>query len=270
MFEDLIHRANVTTRCYHHDKQIVIYDDHRWILNVLFKWYKEKQTSINIVSFDAHDDAAGCANRSSLLELIGVTDLKGATERQFSSFVEYDIGTQDDDWLTVACKLDLINDSCTIGNVNNSNILNMGNELESESGRKHSLYELSYDLNVELGCRGKLGDACKYDKNKGVRKFFGIEQSYNHCIGKMKPFILDFDLDFFTISSNDLTFAWPDKMWNETFGNCSKARFFMQQLIEKAELITICREPDYCGSIAESNQILRTLDYIFFDGCLGA
>ena len=88
MFEDLIHRANVTVRTFG-DKKIVIYDDHRWLLNILFKWHKEKQEPINIVSFDAHD-AAGCANHSSLLELIGVIDLKDATEKQFSSFVEYE------------------------------------------------------------------------------------------------------------------------------------------------------------------------------------
>lgn len=38
---------------------IVIYDDHRWILNVLYKLYLY-EIYPDLVYFDAHDDAAKC------------------------------------------------------------------------------------------------------------------------------------------------------------------------------------------------------------------
>lgn len=46
----------------------------------------------------------------------------------------------------------------------------------------------------------------------------------------------------------------------------------MRDLINKAMVITICREPDYCGSIgriAGSNYNLQNLDNYFFEGQLG-
>ena len=44
---ELPHRANVMVRKFN-DKTIVIYDDHRWILNVLF-YLREK--NLNLTSF---------------------------------------------------------------------------------------------------------------------------------------------------------------------------------------------------------------------------
>jgi hypothetical protein len=44
----------------------------------------------------------------------------------------------------------------------------------------------------------------------------------------------------------------------------------VQELKTNASIITIAREPDYCGSIGNSNKILQMVDNYFFDGALGA
>lgn len=269
MLENLGNRANVIIRRYG-NKLIIIYDDHRWLLNVLFKFYKDNGgvAKYNIVTFDAHDDAADCELHSEMLKHIGVRSLKDATEKQFGAFVDFDIRNDDGNWLSVACELDLINNSCTIGNRCVYNIEQRHNQYVSESGKQHHMFELSEDIEAEIGARGKLGDLAKTEEYKEIRAFFDC--SHEKYIGdQMAPFILDFDLDFFTISLDDDLIAWPSKIWQKKFGYYSKGKLFIDSLINKAEVITICREPDYCGSIGESNKILEMLDTYFFKHQLG-
>lgn len=42
----------------------------------------------------------------------------------------------------------------------------------------------------------------------------------------------------------------------------------MESLLNRASVITICREPECCGGIGEANKILSYLDRYFFDGAL--
>ena len=270
MVENIGARANVLVRRYN-DKLVIIYDDHRWLLNVLFKLYIENNgATYNIVTFDAHDDAAECQKKTAMLGQIGVTKLLDATEKQFGAFVDFDVSFDDGNWLSVACELDLIKNSCTIGNRNNYNIENLNNEYVSESGEKHYMFELSENLDEEIGCRGKLVDICRDKECSGVRQFFNSGDTSFKGIGAMEPFILDFDLDFFTISSEKGTMAWTPKIWQQELGNYSETLHFINTLIDKADIITICREPDYCGGIGESNKILEMLDQYLFHGQLGA
>lgn len=42
----------------------------------------------------------------------------------------------------------------------------------------------------------------------------------------------------------------------------------LMDLIKDAKVITICREPDYCGSLGDSNRILEMLDRYYFEDCI--
>lgn len=37
----------------------------------------------------------------------------------------------------------------------------------------------------------------------------------------MTPFVLDFDLDFFTLETNEGTMAWPQQIWQKHFDGLS-------------------------------------------------
>lgn len=267
---DLKCRANVTVRQWR-DKAIIIYDDHRWLLNVLFYLRKKKLlVKPNFVFFDAHDDAAGCSRKYSLLSKIGTTTLDEANEKQFLSFVEYDISPIDDNWLSVACELDMVGDVICIGNRHNDNIADINGHYVSEDGIQHNLYELSENLEYELGSRGTLGDATKGLEYAGIRSFFDSGEHVYKGIGKVNPFVLDVDLDCFTLEVKDApNMAWSAKTYYHKYPEYGKAQCFIQDLLNKAEVITICCEPDYCGSIGESNKILELLDNIWFDGAIG-
>ena len=265
-------RVNVMTRCLKNGKLVIIYDDHRWLLNVLFKIQKELLgCPPKLVFFDSHDDAATTENKTALLDLIGVGNLFDATEKQFGAFVDYDVRSDDGNWLSVACELNLISDGVVIGNKYCDNIKRMVNGIySSEDGIQHKLYELSSNLEHELGCRGSLGDHAKEKEYNEIRAFFNSTYGHNYAqIGTMSPFVLDFDLDFYTLDTDEGTMAWPLWVWEKKFHANSPGLGFMQELINQAIVITICREPDFCGNIAGSNYNLRNLDYYFFGGQLG-
>jgi len=268
---ELTQRCNVMRREWN-GKSIIIYDDHRWLLNVLFFLRKNNMLlKPNIVFFDAHDDAAPCGKKSQLLAKIGAASLEEATEKQFLSFVDYDTRIDDGGWVTTACELDMVGDVVCIGNRYNDNIDLLQNGIyTSEDGIKHQLFELSENLEFEMGGRGKLGDSIKDKECKAIRRFFESGEKYYHGIGEMAPFILDFDLDFFTLEvQNGPNIPWSHKTMEAklpSYGECAQ---FMWHLLHQAELITICREPDCCGTLGNSNRILELLDSYWFEGALG-
>ena len=105
-----------------------------------------------------------------------------------------------------------------------------------------------------------------------IRDFFNIK----HSLGRyedakiVNPYVLDFDLDFFTLSTeDDGTHGWTPKIFNKYFPNYSRQDTFLRYLIASAKVITICREPDFCGSLGNSNKILQILDQFYFSGCIG-
>lgn len=271
LHNDLFGRANVMIRQTINNQIVVIYDDHRWLLNVLFAASKYIERPI-LITFDAHDDAARCEKYSKLLKNIGVSKLSDASAKQFGAFVEYDQKIDDGGWLTTAMELDLVNHVVNIGNRYGDNISDFNGCYTSEIGVKHKVFELSSNLDSELGCRGKLGDTCKENEFRDLRDLFGIEHYYSdiHNINIREPYVLDFDLDFFTLSGEkEPTHGWTERVFKSKFPQNSDQDKFLKKLIKDAHIITICREPDYCGSIGDSNRILSMLDRFYFGNRLG-
>ena len=226
-----------------------------------------------LVFFDSHDDAGYTQPKAKLLECLGIENVFDATEKAFSAFVDYDIKTDDGNWLSVACELNLVSDAVVIGDKYSNNIEEINGVYKSEDGIIHHLFNLSNNLEYELGCRGSLGDHVREDEFRDIRSFFNSKYGHSHAlIGDMTPFVLDFDLDFFTLDTNDGVIAWPQQIWEKHFNSLKPGAEMMRNLIQKAMVITICREPDYCGSIggiAGSNYNLQNLDNYFFEGALG-
>lgn len=271
LLRELNGRVNVMTRQTVEGQMVVIYDDHRWLLNVLFAANKYIDRP-NLITFDAHDDAAECAKKSVLLRQIGVDELQNATAKQFGAFVDYDQRVDDGGWLTTAMELNLIDSIVNIGNRHSHNLEDMNGIYESEDGVDHKVFELSQNLDYELGPRGKLGDTCREQECRELRDFFCIKYFYTDAyhMAIEKPYILDFDLDFFTMSiSDEPTHGWTERVFNRRFPMNSKQDLFLRKLIRNAHIITICREPDYCGSLGDSNRLLSLLDRYYFEGQLG-
>lgn len=258
------------------DKYIVLYDDHRSILNVLFEakrlgLYKKIP---NLIFFDRHDDACNpdiCSK--DLFEKWGVDTIEQVSSRDFWTFVEFDLNGLDDDWLLAGMELDLINHAVVIGQTENTNMRSHNNKYVSSNEIEHKLYEISH-LDWSIGSRGCLGDnVIKIPYYNDIRDIFEYNQTPYGRYDKFSqevtnPFVLDFDLDCFTTECEDRTYAWPEEIFKEKYVENDDVRWFMNRLLKRASIITICREPSCCGGIGESNKILWYLDNYFFDGCL--
>ena len=63
--------------------------------------------------------------------------------------------------------------------------------------------------------------------------------------------------------------AWPESIFVERYQENLKVCTFVHQLLNRASLITVCRETGCCGGIGEANRILEMLDCYWFEGALG-
>lgn len=264
-------RANYSTYTLKGDRfetTIVLYDDHRCILNVLNEFRKTyKQTLLengfsgeyqvpDLIFFDRHDDAREL--NDNVIEI--VKNLDKDDERKFWNFVEFDATPLDDNWVCLAMELNLVNNIVVFGNKENDNIAKMpkmnlptsrfpSNPKPSSKyvdcfGRSHILFSFSdcFDLNDAL-------EKSNADIDKIVS---GSGDS--HCI-------LDFDLDCFS----DGNVCWSEEKIKSF---CSSQQ--LKNLVDFAPIITICREPECCGGLYQSNKILEYLDKYLFNGSIGA
>ena len=256
------------------EKHIILYDDHRCILTVLFEAYKLGiiNDMTNLVTFDRHDDAKPMhPNTEEMLKALTKSNLSEISSRDFKSFVEFDISEYDDDWVKIGMEMRLINNIINIGCEENFNISDWkSNSYESKSGKKHLGFVIGH-LSSELNTHGgRIGDLALHEYDP-IREIIGYSQHGPSLpsIDDTSNFVLDFDLDCFTTTCMDKRFAWPEDVFRKEYNGESASSFFLYQLIQKSKFITICREPSYCGGIGEANKILGYLDHYLFGGCLG-
>ena len=250
-------------------RSFVIYDDHRTLLNVIFEARKSGYfTKIpNLIFFDFHDDACKSFTKSEILKKIGVEKVSDITSKQFWNFVEFDLNPLDDNWLLTGMELNMIQNSILIGAEQINNIQELENLYTSEDEIEHQLYTIPH-LEYSLGRRGCLGDSMiKEPYYQSVREILQYD-NYSFNSGNVYPFILDFDLDCFTTECCSKRYAWPERIFKEKYVNNATVYSFVKNLIRRSSIITICREPDCCGGIGESNKILSYLDCYLFDGVL--
>lgn len=268
---ELSFRSNYNTYNYQ-NKKIILYDDHRCILNVLF-FAKTKGLLIeapNIIYYDKHDDCI--KPRKEQLKKIKTFTKSNPSFENFMKFVEFKIRHSDDDWLTTGMEMGLINHAINIGGSVIHNIESLANNVYTDhKNNKHEIYSISH-LDFELGERGCIGDL--YEKEpyyKRVREImqFNLKNDFKFSAESIYPLILDFDLDCFTGEIAGRTIAWPEEIFQEKMVNNERYDraspfYVLNQLIERCEVITICREPNSCGGIGESNKILNYLDKYLF------
>lgn len=269
----LNHRSNVNT--YHfNEKEIVIYDDHRYILNIVFILRKNGiiDQPIDLIYFDYHQDK--CPVKKSIKKRAKKFELSKIPIEEFYSLVEFELNPLDDDWLLTGMELDLINNAVVIGAEDGSPEIGHEEYVDQREG-VHNFYSIPH-LNFSLGSRGCLGDhVIKKDYYNKIRMFFGYNTEFSDrfTVNIDRPFILDFDLDCFSGQFRNKHIAWPEEMFEtelrKRVGYDSISPYnFITQLIDSSQLVTICREPNCCGGIGEANKILSYLDKYLFESSL--
>lgn len=245
---------------------LILYEDHRSLLNVLFEARRLiGLSSPNLIYFDYHDDAVGGWTLPRILDTLGRRSFDEVAPREFWSFVEFDLGERDNDWLVAGMEAGLIRDAVLVGLQNYDKMVRP--HIDS-SGRVHHYYSIPH-LDFSLSAVGPLciGERnCIHDK---IREVFGYSDGIFDA--NYPPFVLDFDLGCFAADFVEKTIAWPERLFREKYvGENGQISDFMKKLAARASVVTICRESGCCGGIGEANKILSYLDRYFFDGTLKA
>lgn len=266
---ELAHRANINVYTIEIDgvrKYVILYEDHRTILNVLYfaRMKGVLSTAPNLIYFDYHDDA--CEIYGDKLEAMKALPISAEKFHVFWQFVEFDLGAMDDDWVWTGMALDLIKNAVRVGGVQDDNIQRI-NEVFNPTGKYlHPIFH----LDEELGCRGCFIDRCSHtpDEDYHIRSIFDANFPDEENNESGTPFVLDFDLDCFTGEIDSKTIAWPEMIFRKHYADNLKAKLLMRRLIRDSAFISICRESGCCGGIGEANKILTYLDHYLFDGQL--
>lgn len=258
-FSELGQRANIRTYKLG-DKDIVLYEDHRILLDILYEAHVSNLIKgvPNLIYFDYHDDACLFDTKQNRLP-----NIEQCGSETFWSFVEFKLGVHDDNWLSAGMQLNLINDAVCVGVEENQNVCTLNNSFK---GQKQRLYDIGH-LDSALSERGKLGDPIACGEAQRIKEIF--HHNIQEGEQQSEPFVLDFDLDCFSMKCVDETFAWSYGIFKKKYGN-ELVSNYMQGLINKSSLITICRESHYCGGLGESAKILQYLDYHLFNNVLKA
>jgi hypothetical protein len=244
----LSQRANIQVRNFIiQDKSIsvVIYDDHRTLLNVLYflRMKDLLNESANLIFFDYHDDALQTKN--SALKKLRRISISENRFRDFWDIVEFDLSHEDDDWLWAGMDCGLIKHAFRVAGKEDTNIKKLNEAFKG----KHIMVPWEWD-----DLKGFVDEYSKLPEDKRIQ------------------FVLDFDLDCFSTDESPLgrQQAWSDSDFENHFEKDPTTVIALKELIRHAEIITICREPGCCGGIGESNKILHRLDQYLFEGKLQA
>lgn len=256
-------------------KDVFIYEDHRTILNVLFQ-FKELQSisgPLNLIMFDAHDDF--CMPTDEALNEIEAL-LKQPSEKALNTFVEYSLNTNDDDWVRAGMELNLVGD-CFLFNSQESSI-HYKEVHQTRNFGDRTMYNLG-EVWSQIGYKGKLNDPVKQYQWGDLWDAMDWQHSQGHYHFKQerKPYVFDVDLDCFTTRILEKTIAIPEDILLERFTEPRDSHAhgyynghsFVQDLIDKAQIVTICIESEYCGGIRESQKIFNIIDRLFFRDELG-
>lgn len=271
-FFDLSRRTNYLYRKIG-EKPVIIYEDHRCILNVIYFALQNKLISKppNVLYFDFHDDGLDVISDERMKQIKSFRHTPPTLE-EFWNFVEFKMAPNDDDWVITGMELGLINHAVVIGAKEDQNLPTDKNYTD-HTGQVHFFFGIS-DLWSELGERGSLCDSIiKEPYYKAVRAIFQFNnEKYDHSFdhdAEIYPFVLDFDLDYFTYDQVGKLKGWPKKRMADLFYkrvgfHRMTSQEFVMQLVERSSVVTICRESDYSGGLVESGKILKRLFKVVF------
>lgn len=255
--------------------EVIIYEDHRTILNVLFLLKKKSNefSPVDIIMFDKHDDFKNL--KSSTLDRVKKF-LDDPSEIKLNQLVEFEISFLDDDWVKCGMELGLIN-NVFLFNAKDTHVRNF-EEYETNSFGNKFLYNIG-DVWDSISDRGALGDIANqdYDRLRRSLNWKKLESGKLGFGGKMNPFVFDIDLDCFSTEVLDRTISIPRKILYEKLSSkedlknveYSSTIDFVRDLITKSEVVTICLESNFCGGIREAQKIFNSIDDLLFDGELG-
>jgi len=237
-----------------HGTPVVIFDDERAVLTALWEarllgWFQRRPLLIRL---DAHHDQWPLEPAA---EQAWLTAIQRGSRREIAMSVEFDIGCDDADWVRAAAVAQLTGDVVTFYLTEKPDPAPLPGVSSVLLGR------ISAELD-QAGGRLAAGSDLVIPGWDARTARFGGDFDY----------VLSIDLDAFSTTSGS---PWPaaELAAELTAGRPSggaRVCDVLSALAERAALVTIAREPAYCGGDLAAAGILRALDDGVFGGALTA
>lgn len=252
-------------------KQGFIHKDHRFTLPLVL--YAQRKGILpqpcNLILFDAHHDCCPPLN----LDEVKMIDIQKIKINDFIEFCDKKLRSLDDDWIKSGLEIGLFKDVVIFGVQQDDE----RNQIYSDNnGVNHNIFIKRSHPGPMLEYQGDLSD---YTRDKELKLFWETiswylvpKQGFSFK-GKIEPFLLDFDLDCFSMSWEEFTFPWPKEIYEKKYFKISDywstkhqtGKDYLHNLIKFAGFITIATEPGCCGNEGKSKTILNDLNNLLFD-----
>jgi hypothetical protein len=254
------------------ERECFLHKEHRWVLPIIF--YKQKENILpypcTLVTFDAHHDSLDptCSCKEDILRIRKLE----ITFDEIVHLCQEKLSDRDDDWIKAGMELGLINDVVIFGVEDGAGNGNL-KKYEDQQGIIHKIKLLGLPRE-ELDYQGDLSDIIRSEALSEFWKILGWQcTSQFSFVEDERKILLDFDLDCFIVRWRGYHFPWPEEVFKKEFpaplnhrptsGWTGKG--FLNGLINKAALITIAREPDFCHGEKKATEILGKVNHFLFD-----
>jgi len=261
------------------ERECFLHKKHRWVLPIIF--YKQKENILpypcTLVTFDAHHDTLD-PTYSCKKDILRIRKL-GITFDEIVHLCQEKLRKFNDDWIKVGMELGLIGDAVIFwagDEPNNGNLENL-KEFKDQQGNIHKIKLLGLP-GTELKCQGDLSDTARWESLSELWKILGWQYKSQFSFAEdERKILLDLDLDFFIVRwKGCYRFPWPDEVFKKEFlvqskyqsGSLWTGKDFLDGLMNKAALITIAKEPHFCGGKIKANQVLGKVNHFLFDNKL--
>jgi len=257
------------------DKPLVVYEDHRFLLFVLWHAMHRAEARLPspplLITFDRHDDAKP-PSTSAMGALR--TLRQQATERDVLACTEWELSTLDDDWLLAAMELGVVGDVINVGAEETPNLDGFVTTHTDHLGQDHRIWQIPH-LHSCLAYQGDLSDHARRNDLGSLWSALGWQpgSGFDSDPHDLPPIILDFDLDCFADDMSNHLMAWPPELMLQRLRKAStydltrgwSAQGFLDALEDRIKFRTVALESGFCGGLSQSSQILDVLDQALWD-----
>ncbi len=254
-----------------------MHENHRWCLPIAFA--AQQQTSLprpcTLVMFDAHDD---CKIPDQLAHISESRRIRNSLN-DLIDLCREKLDIRNCDWIIAGMELGLIGDVVVYGvrdPGSRSEFQRTG--YEDTDGAIHRI-KFQWFPGGDLQYHGDLSDRarqCTLKELWDILDWRLMPDGVFKFGDQSDPIWLNIDLDCFKIEWWDHNLPWPDEVFQKEFEvpsdyQCThgwSGKAFFQELVKKAGLITIAREPRCCDGDTKSDIILTKLNRFLFDNKL--
>jgi len=263
------------------ERECFLHKEHRWILPIIF--YNQQKKILphpcTLVTFDAHHDTLEPTHSTNedILQIIKT----GISFDGIVRLCQEKLRKSNDDWIKVGMELGLIGDAVIFwaeekhNNKNNKNNENL-EEYKDQLGNIHKIKLLRH-LSTELESQGDLVDTSRLEVLSELWDILDWQCKHQFSFAQSKrKILLDIDIDYFIVRWRGYHFPWPNEVFEKDFlslsehqsGSLWTGKDFLDGLMNKAALITIAKEPNFCGGKVKANQVLGKVNRFLFDNKL--